>query len=127
MRSRVAALAGILAVGCVSTQVQRLDDTVRPAREPGTVEVLSEAPQRLYTVIAVIEAKSGAVFDSFDDLRHQMRVEAARLGGDAVILAPEMTEESFIFTGTAMIRSQERHARCEVIVYGDVSGELSVN
>lgn len=117
MRTWAAALACLLAAGCVSTNVHRLDDTVRPAREPGTVEVLSEAPQRPYTVIAVIEAKSGAVFDSFDDLRDAMRAKAAGLGGDAVILAPGETEENFILTGTAMIRSEERRVRCEVIVY----------
>jgi hypothetical protein len=117
MRTWVTALSCLFAAGCVSTNVQRLDDTVRPAREPATVEVLPEAPQRSYTVIAVIEAKSGAVFDSFDDLRDEMRAEAARLGGDAVILAPDETDESFILTGTAMIRSEERRVRCEVIVY----------
>jgi hypothetical protein len=117
MRTWVAALVCLLAGGCVSTNVQRFDDTVRPAREPGAVEVLTETPERRYTVIAVIEAKSGAVFDSFDDLRKEMREEAARLGGDAVILSPEEVEESFILTGTAMIRSEERRVRCELIVY----------
>ncbi|MEJ2207270.1 MAG: hypothetical protein P8170_24605 [Gemmatimonadota bacterium] len=117
MRTWVAALACLLGAGCVSINVQRIDDTVRPARDPGTVAVLSDAPDRPYTVIALIESKSGAVFDSFDDLRKEMRAEAARLGGEAVILFPEETDESFILTGTAMIRSEERSVRCEVIVY----------
>lgn len=123
MRTWVGALACLLAAGCVSTNVQRLDDAVRPAREPETVAVLTEAPQRPYTVIAVIESKSGApLFDSFDDLRNEMRAEAANLGGDAVILAAEETDESFILTGTAMIRSEERRVRCEVIVYEGALG-----
>jgi len=122
MRTWVAALAALLAAGCVSTSVRRLDDAARPPRAPETVAILTEAPARPYTVIAVVESKSGAVFDSFDDLRNEMRAEAARLGGDAVILAPEETDESFILTGTAMIRSEERRVRCEVIVYEGRSG-----
>jgi hypothetical protein len=46
-----------------------------------------------------------------------MAARAAELGGDAVILDPEVTEESFLLTGTAMIRSEKRRLRCRVIAY----------
>ena len=122
MIRRLALFACLLTVGCVSTNVQRLDDAVRPARAPDAVTVLMEAPEQPYTVIAIIESKSGSVFDSFDEMREAMVAEAAELGGDAVLLGPEDTDERFILTGTAMIKSDERRLRCEVIVYGGGGG-----
>ncbi len=107
----------VFAVGCISTNVQRLDHAARPARSPDSVTVLLEKPQQPYTVIAVIESNSETVFDSFDDLRKEMIAEAARLGGEALILGPESTDSQFIFTGIAMIKSDKRNLTGEVIVY----------
>ena len=121
MRRSVAVLACLLAAGCVKTNVQRLDDAVRPARAPDEVALLMEAPEQPYTVIAVIKSMGMSVFDSFDEMREAIVAEAAELGGDAVILGPEHTDESFILAGTAMIKSDERRLVCEVIVYGNTS------
>jgi len=107
----------IFAVGCISTNVQRLDQAARPARSLDSVTVLLEKPQQSYTVIAVIESNSETIFDSFDDLRKEMIAEAAKLGGEALILGPESTDSEFIFTGTAMIQSDKRNLSGEVIVY----------
>ena len=107
----------IIAVGCINTSVQQLDQSVRPARSPDSVAVLLEAPQQPYTVIAVIKSNTETVFDSFDDLREEMIAEAAKLGGEALILGPEATDSEFIFTGTAMIQSDKRKLTGEVIVY----------
>ena len=107
----------LFAVGCISTNVQRVDYATRPARSPDSVTVLLEKPQQPYTVIAVIEAKAKTVFDSFDDLREQMIADAAELGGEALLLGPESTESEFILTGTAMIKSDTRRLTGEVIVY----------
>jgi hypothetical protein len=57
------------------------------------------------------------VFDSFDDLRDALRAEAASLGGDAVILGPERTDESFVVTGTALIKSDRKTLTGEVVVF----------
>jgi len=122
MRKGIAALVCLLTAGCVSTNVRRLDDTVRPARSPESVALLTEAPAGPYVVIAVIEAKNGSVFDTFDGLRKEMVSRAAALGGDAVILDPEVSEDHFILTGTAMIRSEERRVRGRVIVFGGATG-----
>ena len=111
----------ILAVGCINTNVQRLDHAVRPARSPDSVTVLLEKPQQPHTVIAVIESNGKTVFDSFDDLRSEMIAEAAKLGGEALILGPESTDSEFIFTGTAMIQSDRRNLTGEVIVYDRAS------
>lgn len=107
----------ILAVGCINTSVQQLDFEVRSPRSPESVTVLLEKPDNPYTVIAVIEANTGTVFDSFDDMRNEMVAEAAKLGGDALILGPEATDSEFIFTGTAMVQSDTRRLSAEVIVY----------
>jgi hypothetical protein len=105
------------AVGCINTSVQRVDHAARPARSPDSVTVLLEQPQRPYTVIAVIESRGETVFDGFDDLRVEMIAEAAKLGGDALILGPKSTDAEFILTGTAMIKSDRRRLTGEVIVY----------
>ena len=110
-----------LAVGCINTNVQRLDHAVRPARSPESVTVLLEKPQQPYTVIAIIESNAETVFDSFDDLRSEMVAKAAQLGGEALVLGPESTDSEFIFTGTAMIKSDTRHLTGEVIVYDRAS------
>ena len=107
----------VFAVGCISTNVQRLDQAARPARSPDSLTVLFEQPERPYTVIAVIESNGKTVFDSFDDLRNEMIAEAAKLGGDAVILGPGSTDSEFILTGTAMIESDTRTLTGRVIVF----------
>jgi hypothetical protein len=66
----------LLVAGCVSADVERLDQVVRPTRSPDSVTVLLERPQQPYTVIATIEAKGESAFDGFDDLRQKMVVEA---------------------------------------------------
>ena len=107
----------LLAVGCINTSVQRFDQAVRPALSPESVTVLLEQPQQAYTVIAVIEAEAETIFDSFDDLRERMVAEAAQLGGEGLILGPEVTDSDFIFTGVTMIQSDTRRLTGEVIVY----------
>ena len=103
----------IITVSCINTWISRCGR----ARSPDSVAVLLEAPQQPYTVIALIESNTETVFDSFDDLRREMVAEAAKLGGEALILGPEVTDSEFIYTGTAMIQSDKRKLTGEVIVY----------
>jgi hypothetical protein len=117
MRKWLAASACCLVLGCVNTSVQQLDQAIRPARSFDSVSLLLEKPDEPYTVIAVIDAKTGTVFDGFDDLREEIVAEAAKLGGEAVILGSESTDTAFIFTGIAMIQSDTRKLSGEVIVY----------
>jgi hypothetical protein len=107
----------LFAAACVSTSVERLDHAARPARPPDSVSLLVEQPQRPYTVIAVIESKGKSVFDSFEDVRQEMIAEAAKLGGDAVLVGPESTDTDFILTGTAMIKSDTKKITGAVIVF----------
>ncbi len=70
-----------------------------------------EARRRPCSVIAVLESKSGSAFDSFDNLRRETVTQAAKLGGDALILGARSVDEGFILTGTAMIRTEGRKIR----------------
>jgi hypothetical protein len=113
----VVALLGVLAAGCVSASVHRLDQDLRPPCPPEVIEVLEEAPDCPYTVIARIESKSDAVFHGYDDLRRKLVEEAAELGGDALILGPEDKDSYPIFLTTGMIMSEEKTLEAEVIVF----------
>ena len=117
MRTRMAVPLILLATGCISTNVQHLDSTPRPALEPASVAVLEQIPERPFTVIAVLESTGESVFDTFADLRRELVSETARLGGQALVLGPETTDAEFIFTGLAMIRSDTRRLSGQVIVY----------
>ena len=117
MRQWVLLSLSLLTVGCVSTHVERLDQAARPARVPDSVTVLLAAPAQPYTIIAVIESRGESAFDSFDDLRDALRAKAAALGGDAVILGQEHTDESFILTGTAMVKSERKKLTGAVVVF----------
>jgi hypothetical protein len=117
MRAWIPACLCLLAAACVSTNVQQLDHAVRPATALDSVAVLAEAPRQPYTVIAVIESRGESVFDSFEDLRLALCAEAAALGGDAVILGQVDTDERFILTGTAMIRSVRKTLTGTVVVF----------
>jgi hypothetical protein len=79
--------------------------------------VYLEEPPRPYKVIAVIETDGKSVFDSFDDLRRSVVSEAAKLGGEAVILVSETTDSEFVFSGNAMIESEIRGLIGQVIVF----------
>ena len=117
MRSMLAVSIVLLAAGCLRADVQRLDQAPRPERSPDAVQLLLEKPDQPYTVIAVVEAKADAIFKDFDDLRSRMIEEAARLGGDAVILGAEDSESTFLITATGQIHSDRKKLRGEVIVY----------
>jgi hypothetical protein len=112
------ALLGLLAAGCMSASVHRLDQDLRPPRPPEGIAVLDETPEEPYAVIAHIACESGVVFHGTDDLQRRLVEEAAALGGDALILGALSTESHPLFLGTAMIMSEEKVLEGDVIVYG---------
>ena len=103
--------------------MQRFDKVPRPQRSPDAVQVFSEKPDRPYTVIAVVESRTDAVFKGFDDLREKLIAEAARLGGDAVILGLEERESTMLITATSQIHSERKKPTGEVIVFPHRKGE----
>jgi hypothetical protein len=120
MRRLVAPLLGLLAAGCVTARVHRLDQEIRPPCLPEAIEVLEEAPNCSYTVIAHIESRSG--FHGSDDLRRKLVEKAAELGGDALILGPEGRDSTPIILPTAMIMSEEKVLEADVIVFDGADG-----
>jgi len=119
MRRMLGITVGLLAVGCVKADVHRLDEAVRPVRSPDSVAVFATEPQEKYVVIAIVESRTDAVFKGFDDLRRRMVTEAARLGGDAVILGREGKETHMIIVSPALIFWDEKRLTGEVIVFED--------
>ena len=107
----------LLILGCVRSEVRRLDEFVRPARSPDSVVVLEQKPQCEYTVIAIINLRGETLFDSFDDLRRKLTVEAAKIGGEAVILESESTESNLIILPTGFVNSETKELVAEVIVF----------
>jgi hypothetical protein len=97
MRRGLLMSLGLLAIGCVSLKVQRMDEVVRPVQPPESVAVFLEKPDRPYTVIAVVESSYDGAFKGFDDLRRKIVAEAADLGGDALILGPESKKTGVMF------------------------------
>lgn len=84
--ARILAIAGVAfflfcLVGCVSDEANRyyLKETL-PPKSAKEVEVLREAPQRPYTVIADLQANDASV--------RYMQKRAAQIGADAVIVVP---------------------------------------
>jgi hypothetical protein len=85
--SRVVPLAVIVGtIGCTSADVFRLDQTLRPQTLPDSVRLIAQEPQQPYTVIALISVRPDPTFGSQEDARTRLLKEAARLGGDAVLL-----------------------------------------
>jgi hypothetical protein len=85
--SRVVLLVVILGtIGCTRADVFRLDQTLRPQTYPDAVRLIAQEPQQPYTVIALVSVRPDPVFGSQDDARKRLLKEAARLGGDAVLL-----------------------------------------
>jgi hypothetical protein len=85
--SRVVPLAVVLgAVACTHADVLRLDLMSRPQTHPDSVRLIAQEPQQPYTVIALVSVQSDGLLFAEGDTRKRLVKEAARLGGDAVLL-----------------------------------------
>ena len=117
MRLLLGLSIAFFAFGCVSMNVQRLDEVSRPQRSPGEVQLLTVEPDRPFTVIATIESKAKDAFSGFDDLRQKLVAEAEKLGGEAIILGEEGTDPTMLITATGQIHSDQKKLTGRVIVY----------
>jgi len=70
---------------CAKADVLVLEPTPHPARHPDSVIVFLEEPARPYRAIALVEVSDQSWGLSLESLAKRMRVEAGKLGGDAVI------------------------------------------
>ena len=80
------AILALLLAGCSPvSEVVQLDLTPRPQRLPAEVQLLASDPRQPYREIALVEVSGGAL-PSLSTLTRVLREEAARLGGDAVVI-----------------------------------------
>ena len=79
--------AAIVAFGCATADVMRLDSEVRPPKSPAAVQLLLEQPSMAYTAIALVEVSAQGWGLKLETLRTKLVAEAAKLGGEAVILS----------------------------------------
>jgi hypothetical protein len=101
----VAVVGLVLAVACVNSDVLRLEESVRPATDPGGIRLIAQEPTEPYSVIALLSVSSPD--RGVEALRERLIREAARLGGDAVLL----DSESLARTG------EKRRISAKVIVF----------
>lgn len=112
----------LFAVGCVSTKVEQLDQVLRLPQPADSVVVYLDQPDQPYTVIAVIDASYEGALKNIDDLRRKMIIEAADLGGEALILGAESRESRVIFVPTPIFFDR-KELRGQVITF-DRQGEV---
>jgi len=117
--SRVVPLVAIVAtIGCTTrADVLRLDQALRPRTHPDSVRLIAQEPQQRYTVIALVSVRSDPVLGSQDGARRRLLKEAARLGGDAVLLGAgsltrvgtggEYGGSALLLTGKVIVFSRE--------------------
>lgn len=83
---RLLPLAALVLIAC-GPRVLHVDDQNRPARDPGQVQLLLDAPDRPYRTIALIRSRQEDLFRDMEDLKREVRDAAAKVGADAVILS----------------------------------------
>lgn len=86
MRVLIVAVA-IVAIGCATADIMRLDSEVRPPKSSAAVQLLLEQPSMPYTAIALVEVSDQGWGLKLETLRTRLVAEAAKLGGEAVILS----------------------------------------
>jgi hypothetical protein len=89
-------LLGLLLIGCApNVDVLQLQPAPHAEREVSEVQVLLDEPTRPYQSIALVEVKGGDPSNLRVWAKH-LRLEAARLGGDAVVLMGHAGKEGFL-------------------------------
>ena len=92
MHKQLTVIAAALLIGCAKVDVLVLDPLPRTATHPDSVAVLVEEPKQPYLPIALIEVSDQSWGMSLESLAKKMRNEAAKRGGDAVIIGTQTTE-----------------------------------
>ena len=86
MRRAWSCVIALLLVGCASANVMRLDSVVRTPLVPESVQLFLDEPSRPYTAIALIEVSDQGWGLSLETLRNKLAKEAAKLGGQGVVI-----------------------------------------
>ena len=83
---------------CATVDVLHLDNTARRPKDNFEVQLLLDEPKQPYVAIAVVVASDEGWGLSLDKIKDKLIKEAARLGGDAVIIGRESKEAGAVFT-----------------------------
>lgn len=84
--------------GCATSDVLHLDAVSRQPKSPEGVQLLLEQPTTPYTAIALVEVSDQGWGLKLETLRAKLVAEAAKLGGDAVILSRRTSNAGTVVT-----------------------------
>jgi hypothetical protein len=119
MRSTVFAVIALL-TACTRADVLRVDPSPRPVPVSRTVPVLLDEPSRPYRSIALIEV-AGSWGASLDRMGRRLAAEAAKLGGDAVLVTRRTahSESALVPVGDSFVVLDREDSRLvgKVIVF----------
>jgi hypothetical protein len=118
---RLLFVCALLASSCASAEVMRLDNVARPSTEPDSIRVLLEEPAEPYTSIAMVVVSDDGWGLSLEKIKRRVVAEAAKLGGEAVIVGHQSGRAgtTFIPVGQTWIAADvpEKKLVGKVIVY----------
>src|SRR5262249_28564024 len=92
--------------GCTSIKVTYVDPSPRAATQPSAVEVFREEPTRSYRVVARFKFEDKGWQLTRDQLDRRVRVQAARLGGQAAVL-DQNVQSHFVSEGLLVGHTSE--------------------
>ena len=107
----------LLTAACASAKVMRVDSVQRPATDPDSVRVFLDEPDRPYTSIALIEVSDEGWGLSLDALRTKAAKEAAKLGGQGVILGRQTGDAVVVPIGNTWYPVETSKLIGKVIVF----------
>ena len=124
MRTLLIALVALALGACGTTaDVMRVDNTNRDASDLGAIRVFLDEPSQPYATVAMVKISDEGWDRSLEDLKVAMITEAAKLGGDAVIVGTETRNAgtAFVPVGNMYygIESSEKILVGKVIVFRD--------
>ena len=119
MYKQLTVIAAALLIGCAKADVLMLDPLPRTATQPDSVAVLLEEPKQPYRPIALIEVSDQSWGLSLESLAKKMRTEAAKRGGDAVIIGRQTTAGGAVIVpiGKMWYAGEEKKLVGKVIVF----------
>jgi hypothetical protein len=122
--------AALVVSGCTAdvTTTYR-DPRAFESRKTEDVLVIAERPSRPHLVIASLTAEGEARGLSRDELVAALRREAARLGGDALLVYAETNTNQFVAAGVLIGNAptiRERRVLADVVVFTDAERPFAV-
>jgi hypothetical protein len=114
--------SALLAGACATVSITYLDPRTFPPQEPESVVVLTERPRAAHLVIASLRLRTGGQEMSAASLTARLRREAAKLGGQAIVIYAQANAGVLVAPGplvgsASTAREEQRSA--DVLVFTD--------